>query len=321
MKKLTIILLIVTLFIFSESLFGIYKMLEVDGIKVNIQGIQFSQGYDNPTRIARFDLNQTVDLTGDLSDVVSADVTIQFEEGVETLEFNTMTIEMINGVDIKAHGYDSDSGEHIYTSSTGIQTINLGTSTWTEQSDYDYLHLDYFYYPESDSEEGRASETTFLNEMRTIADSETLEVSLLVDTYQVAYYWDGTHADRHNFVETVPLSSPSTFPTGTPVLSITYLPFYVVVNQDVVSETYTVSDNASKLPDANGDFDVKEVMYVTLTFDNTSGDFYIGRTANWDGLSISFSLNQFVNSATYNSTYRTRRASRDGGESARTGTR
>jgi len=144
--------------------------------------------------------------------------------------------------------------------------------------------------------------------MRAYAIDLPIDLSLLVDTYMVAYYWDGTEADRHGFVSTVPMESPGTFPTGTPVINITYLPFYVTVNQNVVSETYVITDETNFLAGKLGtagteltDIDEKTVMFMTLTFDEDDGSFYIGRTANWDGLNMggSFYLSQFVKTAAY----------------------
>ncbi len=293
MKKLLFILgllLIITLpMVFGETGF---QMLEVDGIRVHIDEIRFAQGYGDSATIGSISVDQDVDLTGDLSDVFSDSATIRLEFGVSELMFDTINIWLSGGVGIKGHTFFSGDNVHIYTSASGIKS--LSGATWSEPSDYGYLSISYLYYPGDDGEQ---SETTFLQEMTTFTGETPLDISLLVDTFQVAYYWDGQDSTRNGFVDSWHQENSSYFPAGTPVIGISYLPLYLAVNQDLTSETYIVAEDVSYLTAESADFyNEKNTMTMTLVFDD-GGSFFIGRTANWDGLYTSFKLPQFVTGA------------------------
>jgi len=270
------------------NIFAVYQTLEVDGLRVTIEGIRFDQGYADSTTIARINLNKQVDLTDNPNDVLSEAVDLQLEFGESALTFDTISITMIDGVDIKGHTYVAGNNQHIYTSSTGIKNYSSTNPVFSQPTDYGYFHVSYFYDPDGqDAADGRTMETTFLTEMTTVTEAPT--ISLLVDTFRVAYYWDGTDESRHGFVSTM----SSAFPTGTPVISLTYVPFYVAVNENVTSETYVVGTTLGDVTEANDNFNMKRVMFMTVTFAE-NGSFYIGRTANWDGLEVSLHMPQFV---------------------------
>ncbi len=294
MKKIliTIVFLMLLAFpVFSQSGF---QMLEVDGIKVTIDEIRFMQGYADSKTMGSISVNKTVNLTGSLADVFNEATTLYLEFGVSELTFDTINIQLSGGVGIKGHTYLADSNTQVYTTSAGIKKILNSGSTWTAPSDYGYLQNDYIYYP---GDGGERQETTFLRQETTFASDAALDMALLVDTYQVAYYWDGQDSTRHGFVDSWHQENTSYFPTGTPVIGITYLPLYLSVNQTLESETYVVAESASYLDPAAGDFyDVKYTMNMTLIFSD-GGAFFIGRTANWDGLYATFRLPQFVMSA------------------------
>ena len=307
MKRFVQLSIVLCCFLIAQAAYGEFEFLEVDGLTVHIDEIIFRQGYgDGSETVADIQLDQSINLTDDLSDVFSEGFDLRLNFGFSELEFDTIMIWMSGGVGIKGHAYLESSGRHVYTSNSGIQLTGVTGSTWSPPADYGYYQTDYMYYPD-ETGEGQ-NETTHLSEMRAYAIDLPIDLSLLVDTYMVAYYWDGTDADRHGFVSTVPMESPGTFPTGTPVINITYLPFYVTVNQNVVSETYVITDETNFLAGKLGtagteltDIDEKTVMFMTLTFDEDDGSFYIGRTANWDGLNMggSFYLSQFVKTASY----------------------
>ena len=69
MRKIVIIsvlLLIMSIPVFAQS--G-YQMLEVDGIRVTIEEIRFTQGYSDSSTIGSIEVNQTVNLTDIPADV------------------------------------------------------------------------------------------------------------------------------------------------------------------------------------------------------------------------------------------------------------
>ncbi|MBI9109419.1 MAG: hypothetical protein JEZ04_21925 [Spirochaetales bacterium] len=294
MKKILFIiaiLIITALPMFAQAGF---QMLEVDGLQVTIDEIRFTQGYSDSTTVGSIAVNKTINLTGSLSDVFTAETSLNLEFGVSELEFDTINIQMSGGVGIKGHTYLADVTTHVYTSTSGIKKITGAGATWSAPSDYGYLAKTYIYHPGDD---GETLETTFLQAMTSYEAGTPLDMSLLVDTYQVAYYWDGQDSSRHGFVDSWNQENPSYFPTGTEVIGISYLPLYMSVNQDLQSETYVVAVSSSDLTPVVGDFyNEKRTMNMTLVF-NDSGTFFIGRTANWDGLEVSLSLPQFVRSA------------------------
>ncbi len=297
MKKLilfSIVLVFLVIPIFSQS--G-YQMLEVDGLRVHVNEIRFAQGYSDSSTIGSISVDQDINLTDIPSDVFNEDTVIRLEFGESELMFDTIDIWLDSSVGIKGHTYFEADNVHVYTSAAGIKT--LAGSTWSEPSDYGYHTNDYLYYP-GDGDGGEVSETTFLQAMTTFTGDVPLNISLLVDTFQVAYYWDGDDNTRHGFVKTVPISNnASAFPSGTAVIGITYLPLYLSVNQTLTSETYVVAEDSSYLTPENGEFyNEKYTMNMTLVFDEDDDTFFIGRTANWDGLYTSFRLPQFVTGAT-----------------------
>ena len=272
-----------------------FQMLEVDGLQVNIDEVRFVQGYSNSTTIGSIEIGQTVNLTENLSDVFNESTSVRLEFGVDELAFDVINIQLSGGVGIKGHTYFPASDTHVYTSTAGIKKLTGAGSTWSAPADYGYHTSSFFYHP---GDAGETQETTFLQTMTTYTSAAPLEVSLLVDTYQVAYYWDGEESSRHGFVKTMPYENPSYFPTGTEVIGITYLPLYVAVNQNLSSETYVVAESTADLtPVFSNFYNEKRTMNMTLIFDDDDGSFFIGRTANWDGLEISWKLSQFVRSA------------------------
>lgn len=298
MKK--IVLFIIISFIGFWAFPDGFLFLEVDGIKVEIDDIVFGKNYANHQTTASISLNRTINLTGDPNDVFSGGITLMLERDYDNLEFEHININMSGGVSIKGHAYDSDTSSHIYTTAAGIASVNLGTDIWTAQSNYDYLHKDYIYY---EGDNGNQNETTFMSSEVTYDPVAGIDISLLVDTYKVAYYWDGTDAARHGFVQTWHWENSAYFPTGTPVIGLTYMPFYVSVNRNVTSETYVVTSATSfsggALDGLPNEIDEKRSMIMTLVFDNDTGDFFIGRTANWDNLTdYTLDLPQFIKSGT-----------------------
>ena len=224
----------------------------------------------------------------------SESTAVRLEFGVDELSFDTINIQLTGGVGIKGHTYLADQGKHVYTSTVGIKEVSAG-ATWAAPSDYGYLANEYIYYA---GDYGESIETTFLQAQTTFASDSPLDISLLVDTYQVAYYWDGQDTTRYSFVDTWHKEDSIYFPAGTPVIGITYLPLYVSVNQNLVSETYVVGANESDMTPVTGNFyDEQTTMNMTLIFDD-SNNFFIGRTANWDLPSTAgFRLPQFVRTA------------------------
>lgn len=298
--KIRIVLVLMMIFSVT-ALFAGFQFMNVEGLKVTVAGIQFNQGYQDATNVGYISLNQEVDLTGDPNDVLSSGFELGTGMGQTALTFDTISVELVDGVKIKAYT-ELAAGVFKYTTASGIGTYN--NSVWIAPADYDYLYVSYFYDPVSeDGAAGRTQETTFLPAAVTIQPGDSLTVSLLVDTYKVAYFWDGNDSTRHGFVETIPFSSPTAFPSGTPVISLTYLPLYVFVNRSVSSETYvvTLNSNSTAVTGVTDDnYDEKQVMFMTLVFDQTDGSFLTGRTSNWDGLDISFSMAQFVRDGVLN---------------------
>lgn len=292
MRKLLILIFsfAVGLSIYADG----FMFLEVDGIKVTITDIIFGKNYANSETTASISLNRTVDLTGNPNDVFEGGISLMLERGYDNLNYDHINIDMSGGVAIKGYAYDEDNTRFIYTKTSGIGI--LAGSTWSEPSDYDYLQKDYLYYA---GDNGNQNETTFINSEVSYDPVAGIDIKLLVDTYKVAYYWDGTHAARHGFVETWNLENSSYFPSGTAVIGLTYLPFYVAVNRNVISETYVVASSSTPLAGLPTVVDEKNSMFVTLVFDADAGDFYIGRTANWDSLDdYNLDLPQFIRTGT-----------------------
>ena len=274
-----------------------YQLLDVDGIRIQIEEIRFDRDYANSTTSGSIEVGQEVELTGDLNDVFSGGVSLRLEFGEANLSYDHIKIWITSEVDIKGHTYLPVAGTHIYTTASGISSYTGGA--WAAPADYDYLPKDYLYY---EGEEASENETTFLSEVVAYDPTAGLDISLLVDTYQVAYYWDGEESSRHGFVKSWNQENGTYFPTGTPVIGISYLPLYVSVNQSLTAETYIVAQDAAELSPSTF-FDQKNSMTMTLVFDAGTDDFFIGRTANWDYLDMSLRLPQFVTGATGTSTY------------------
>jgi len=296
MKKILLLLaFFLTIFRLSAQEGFIY--LEVDGIEVTIEDIIFGIDYANSITTGSISLNQTVDLTGNPNDVFTGGITLYLERGYDdALQFDHININMGSGIAIKAHGY-LGSNTHVYTSSLGVKTTVLASATWVAPSDYGYLPKNYIYR----ANEEKQNETTFMGEIVTYNPASGLDIRLLVDTYNVAYYWDGNDATRHGFVDSWHQEDSSLFPTGTKVISVSYIPFYVSVNKNLVSETYVVAsgNNPAALDNLPDIVDEKLSMYLTLVFDANTGSFYTGRTANWDGLNdYTLNLPQFVQDGT-----------------------
>lgn len=296
-----------------------YQYLEVDGIQVHLTEIRFFDQYgEGGGAKAYVEINQTVNLTGNINDIFSSNILLKVREDVVSeLQFGIINIEISGGVSIKGHCYDNDSGKHIYTTASGIgETAADNNPTWSEPADYDYLHNDYVYWP---GDGGESQETTFMPSGTTYPLDGTLDISLNVETLNIAYYWDGDDYTRADFVRSVNQEDPSLFPAGTPVIGITYLPLYVTVNQDLISETYIFALKNSTLSTAveyenyfngsdflplnnNGFIDGLSTISVTFTFDSVSDEFFIGRATHntpWGGWQFySLFVPQFVSSAT-----------------------
>ena len=224
MRKIFLTIAVFSLFlvpVFSQAGF---QMLEVDGLKVTIDEIRFGQDYSNSTTIGSIQVNKTINLTGSLGDVFSESTALRLEFGVSELTYDHINIQLSGGLGIKGHTYLADTNTHVYTSTAGIKKITGAGSVWPGPSDYDYLSKDYIYYA---GDNGETLETTHLKAMITQDFSAPLDISLLIDTYQVAYYWDGQDSSRHGFVDTWHQENTSYFPAGTEVIGITYLPLYL----------------------------------------------------------------------------------------------
>lgn len=299
MKKtlLAFLCFMISAVIFAQSSNDGFMFLEVDGIRVHITEIRFGKNYSSSETTASISLNRSVDLTGNPDDVFEGNISLMLENGYDNLEFDFININMSGGVEIMGHAYDQYAGTHIYTTASGIGSVDTGSSLWTAPNDYDYLTKDYIYH---EGDGGRQNETTFMTSEVTFDPSAGIDIGLLVDTYKVAYYWDGNNDSRHGFVQTWPFENPTYFPEGTPVIGLTYMPFYVSINRNLQAETYVVASNSWALDGlSTGIFDEKNSMVVTLVFDEDTGDFFIGRTANWDSLDdYQLNLPQFVRSGT-----------------------
>jgi hypothetical protein len=291
-RKLVLFILLV---IVTISISAQYQLLDVDGIEVTIDEIRFSRGYEDSDTVASISVGQTVNLTGQLSDVFSAAAAIKLEFGEDSLSFDTISIQLVDGVGIKGHTYIDGSDTHVYTSAAGIKKLVGQGAAWLTPADYDYSRNQHIYY---EGDEGETIETTFLGSVVTFTSSDTIDIELLVDTFQVAYYWDGQENTRHGFVRSWNQENTAYFPTGTEVIGISYLPLYLSVNKQLTAETYVVAESTADLtPASGGYYNQKRTMTATLVFDQ-SGAFFIGRTANWDGLDVSWRLPQFVTDAT-----------------------
>ncbi len=254
-----------------------YMYLDVDGIQVHFTEIRFFDQYGGRgDALAYVALNQTVNLTGELGDVFSGSVQLNVQDGLSSLDFSIINIEISGGVSIKGHAYDSDSGLHVYTTTSGIQSIDLGSETWSAQdaTGYDYLSNAYVYSP---ADGGEVQETTFMPATVSYPVDGSFDISLMVETYKCAYYWDGDDSTRHDFVWSWHEQNSTYFPTGTPAVGITYLPLYVSVNGSLSAETYVMAlsqPELSGLPDSPNE---TRTASFTLVFDQ--GDqFFIGRS-------------------------------------------
>ncbi len=282
--------------ILGAALSADYVFMNIDGIRLTIEGIELGNGgIDDFVNVASISVNSTIDLVSDdLSNAFNQDLEVTFfDEEAVTQDISTIQIFTAGGSAVKAYAYIESQGHFVYTSQSGIETrVSADGSDWAEPTDYDYLAYDYVYFPRDG---GRAVETTFLPESINILELESIELSLLVDTYKTVYYWDGSEASRLGFVATEHLNDPTAFPGGTAVVGLTYLPLYVAINRDLEVETYVVAqDNSSNDPNTAlsgavaDEFSPDEVMFMTLTFDRGSGEFYVGRTSNWDDFNGSY---------------------------------
>jgi hypothetical protein len=304
MKKIISILFFI-IAVFTLNSQG-YEYLIVDGIQVHFTEIRFFDSYGGGgSALASIAVNQTVNLTGDIDAAFSGSVTLNVREDQTALEFGIINIEITGGVGIKGHCYDDINARHVYTKVDGIGYLDAVTDEWSEPGDYDYLQKDYIYYP---GDSGETQETTFLPSSTSYALDDTITVSLLVETLNSAYYWDGdisnwdgNHSTRTEFVRSWNLEDPSYFPTGTPVIGITYLPLYVGINETLDSETYVFAISTDDLPVNHGYIDGLKTSTVTLVFDQDDS-FYIGRTTHgepWGGGALYYPLfiPQFVSDA------------------------
>jgi len=284
-------------FIFSiatQTLSAEYGFMEIDGIRITIESIEMGTGgIDDFQSVASLYMETTVDLSSD-------DVNAAFDQELELFFTNeasssqiieTIRIWLMDGVEIQAHIYIEAEDHFIYTTSSGLSTLD--GSTWVEPVDYGFLAKDYIYFP---ADNGRTDEITFLVESIDLLALDSVDFSLLADIYKTVYYWDGTDADRLGFVKTVHENNPEVFPAGTPVVGLSYLPLYATINQDVIAETYVItndngdsSNNPILSPAVDGAFEADKVMFLTLTFDENTGEFYSGRSSNWDDFLSSYS--------------------------------
>ena len=282
----------------AAPLLALTQFLTIEGVKVSIDSIELVRA-DTSATTATLPIGAEVDLATDLSGVFSEAIEIQLEPGVTNPRFDIIRVNLQEeSVAIKGYTYIAGDTEYKYTTALGIGT--LSGSTWAAPADYDYLPTGFLYFP--DPVAGSSTdETTYLQTSQELdlssATSPTL--SLLVDVYQNAYYWDGDDAGRLGFVSTVPLDPrfPGAFPAGTPVIGLSYLPLYVAIDKTVTQETYAVTDATFGSFNADDVYELDEVMYMTLTFDSVSGEFYQGRISNFDEPRMAFgwmSVSQFV---------------------------
>ena len=297
MKK---ILFLIMMFTTSLLMAGGYQYMDVDSLRVHFTEIRFFKDYGGGgDALAYIPVDKTVDLTGDINDVFSGDVTINFQEGMENLSFGIINIELTSEISIKAHTYDADTQRHIYTTANSIGYLSDSTGVWEEPADYGYLSKDYLYYP---GEGADTQETTFMPTAVSYPVDGELNVSLQVETYKCAYYWDGDDYTRHDFVRSWNFEDPSYFPTGTPVIGITYLPLYVIVNETVEAETYVIALEDSSLSDLTA-LNVDATASFSLVFDSND-EFFIGRTIHAEPVSYSayiLWLPQFISDGVYDS--------------------
>jgi len=274
------------IFILIQPSFSLVKFMNVEGLRVRISSIDLSRS-STGDNIATITVNQDVDLNADLSEIFKEELEITLNEQVSSPRFDTITVILEGGVGIKAYT-QLDSQNFIYTSSSGPKT--LSASSWTEPEDYDFLQNDYLYFPDGNP---YPQETTYLVEPVLLNLDSPLTLSLMVDLYNVAYYWDGDDQGRQGFVDTVHQGDPDAFPAGTEVISVTYLPLYIALNKTLEKETYVLANDSSAFTE-DDNYELDEVMFMTLTFDADTGEFYQGRTANWDVPDFGWKPSQFI---------------------------
>lgn len=163
---------------------------------------------------------------------------------------------------------------------------------------YDYYAYNYLYVTTSKSADDGISHSGFSGEIPggvQINEGQTADIQIVIDTYRIATFWDGQegrpNVSPFTWSNNYGRSTDEFFPAGVPNFGVTYIPFFMAINDAGIpkGEVYALSNVQDSIQNFDPNtYDLQGIQYLTMLYDS-SGKYLESRVINFGQ-----PLNQFI---------------------------
>ncbi len=275
-----------------------FNFAHVDGIKVNVLEVNLKQGSNYIQAASWAAGTKVLEIGAGVAGAISFSEDISIEPG----DYTGADLRMDNSYSVKA--YCQTSSKFVYTSATGVKTLNSVPSSLP--SDYDYYDYSFLEVTTAESPTSTTDLAMASTDFPFSVSDAGGQVAVLVDPSFLVTCYDGTQSS----FQVTGVMSPFTwgnnngyqttdfFSVSSPHFGMSYIPMFIWISGDAsatppVAETYFIGNASADVTASSIDFSKTGVATVVFNSDDSP---YAMRGRLISGNSID--LNQMFNGFT-----------------------